>query len=839
MAKRKARSAKRQSKVRTSSKRSAATPAAKPAKHPAKPAETPAKPARTKRTARKRRAVRSSSSRRPANILDDVIVDADVTPQLAADSTASESRRDDGWVFEDEGFSGGRGADHLDATAIARLRAHVVHLQYGRLGGGGQYTSTREDVEALVREHLRSWIASRPAKTPARIVISAASGLAGEEEALRLARHQSGWWLANGVYPIHLVWHTGLQETIGQLLQSASDQAFGGPERNGSASDPVLETASRLLGGAVLWSGVQRSAERSCDADGGGRFLLELLKSECARSRRAVDLHLVGHSAGTIAQAHLLRAFAGLNMPPARTLALLAPAISIAEFRRRVVTLVGGAVKRVTLFALARDLERADHCGLYRKSLLHLVRSSLEEDVGTEVLGLEESVRRSGDVARVFGLAGASGAAGEAFFAGTAPGITEARSHDGFAEDVATMNSVLRRVLGSVDAPLVAYRPSPALGSRTLESRVEEELDRRGFDVSIFRPRLPAAISEVIVDVVRTAPPSSAPPVVKSDVIVEVNDQVPIRDVVDGRREATFDAVRAPLPEPPPAMVAPFVLAPKGRRYALAIGIDRYASHPLTGCVRDAKRFGEAMESLGFEVRDPVLDTRASRMGMLAAITSVLADARSGDVVALHIAGHGTTVPTARAEDGQETAIVPFDFEAGAFVTGEDLAEMFRSTADGVHVTCFLDCCHAGSLQCLWDATLPGSSGTASKARARSIMLSDAQKGRHIAFRRRLQESTDPVPQDALDVRAATEIFITACRASEIAWEVDGQGLFTGACIDVLRGGAIDVSGGSSNESFLTSLRAAMPAQAKQRPQLHCVESLRRMPFLTARMLTR
>ena len=53
---------------------------------------------------------------------------------------------------------------------------------------------------------------------------------------------------------------------------------------------------------------------------------------------------------------------------------------------------------------MADPFERDDDCaGVYRKSLLYLIRNALEDQYGTDLLGLEISLRARPELARCYG----------------------------------------------------------------------------------------------------------------------------------------------------------------------------------------------------------------------------------------------------------------------------------------------------------------------------------------------------------------------------------------------------------------------------------------------------
>lgn len=72
------------------------------------------------------------------------------------------------------------------------------------------------------------------------------------------------------------------------------------------------------------------------------------------------------------------------------------------------------------------------------------------------------------------------------------------------------------------------------------------------------------------------------------------------------------------------------------------------------------------------------------------------------------------------------------------------------------------------------------------------------------------------------------EVTFSACKSSEVAWEVEGQGEFTRRAHEVLANGDHALS----NAGFLEAVLRAFGANARQQPQLDCDVSLRAVRWL-------
>jgi hypothetical protein len=188
-----------------------------------------------------------------------------------------------------------------------------------------------------------------------------------------------------------------------------------------------------------------------------------------------VVVHLVGHSAGAIFHAALLRRLVEADVPVA-SMALLAPALRVDEFKRDVLPHLGsgGAVQRFAVFNLSDRLELDDVCGaggvdVYHKSLLYLVSRALEDRASRQseapLLGMARFFDRPSGSGTLRGEIEAHG--GECVFSPASlpeDSQSDATSHGGFAGNTRTMTSVVLRALGrSTSAPENNYQPNAAL----------------------------------------------------------------------------------------------------------------------------------------------------------------------------------------------------------------------------------------------------------------------------------------------------------------------------------------------------------------------------------------
>jgi hypothetical protein len=232
------------------------------------------------------------------------------------------------------------------------------------------------------------------------------------------------------------------------------------------AKDRSIEVTLARPGGA-MWREMKENA-RMASEHPAGRGAMQILAararaaiatlSESARS--SLELHLVGHSAGSIFAAHSLGMLTGSGIP-LRSFQLMAPAITTDRFRKLVLPHVkSGRCPLPTIYVLSDAGERDDNLGPYGKSLLFLVSNAFEEARSEALLGMERFVSDRGesggrftqpDLLALFrqrpnGLpslvvAGDPNA--------KAPSVSRSQTHGGFDNDPDTMNSVLERILGA------------------------------------------------------------------------------------------------------------------------------------------------------------------------------------------------------------------------------------------------------------------------------------------------------------------------------------------------------------------------------------------------------
>jgi hypothetical protein len=394
------------------------------------------------------------------------------------------------------GLSAGPGPD------LVRLQRHVVNLgNQGVLSTSGRFRSSPAQVDLVfsrMQEYHDRWQAAESASTPRRVVLYAHGGLNSERTGLSIAQRHLNWWLNNHVYPVTFAWQSGpVESLLDHLGDTVKDKLpFGGigidlveqfdrlVERLARSQvrwmwDEMKENARAASGAArqeIAWPRDGRPSA-SLAAVPGATLAVDRLAAYVASdpARSAVEVHLVGHSAGSIFLSALLQRLVEARVPVA-SISFLAPAITVDAFAEEVLPhLVDGTVPRFVSFGLTDRRELDDVCGvkgraIYQKSLLYLVSRALErpgnprrsgegwpKDVAeVPILGMERF--RDTPVPGGKTLRQALAALDDARLVWAPSGQplgsrTDADSHGVLDDDAPTMTSVLIRILGRRGEP--------------------------------------------------------------------------------------------------------------------------------------------------------------------------------------------------------------------------------------------------------------------------------------------------------------------------------------------------------------------------------------------------
>ncbi|HWI82633.1 C1 family peptidase [Ramlibacter sp.] len=265
----------------------------------------------------------------------------------------------------------------------------------------------------IVVEAPQMWLASR-SENVLRLAVYAHGGLNSEQESIERIRVLGPCFEANGIYPIFLTWKTGPGETIGDMVQDWAARWLGEEaarskgilEALGDAKDRAVEAAAHTFFRG-LWTEMRENAAAAVAPDHGLDLLLKsllALQGELAAAGKRLDLHIAGHSAGSILLGHFLSLAAGASTggTPALTVTtstLFAAACSCAFANRHYGAAQAKGVldlSKLWLYVLDDQNEKAD--GLptpavpaYGKSLLYLVSRALDDARKMPLLGMQRA----------------------------------------------------------------------------------------------------------------------------------------------------------------------------------------------------------------------------------------------------------------------------------------------------------------------------------------------------------------------------------------------------------------------------------------------------------------
>lgn len=318
---------------------------------------------------------------------------------------------DDPWPF-DHPFNEPR------YQPIATQRAYELTLITGNDGEIVPSDFTRGPldraglVQEIVAERPLAWLATQGQQNTLRLMIYAHGGLNNEDESIRRIRVLAPCFLANGVYPLFITWKTGPGETLANMAEDWLHKLFGADIDRAAglgdlledSKDRAIEALAHVLGTGI-WSQMRSNARDSARPGHGldlvANALLALSDTLQAQGAK-LELHIVGHSAGSILLGHLLDI---LGSNPARLLKvqscqLFAAACSSGfAIERYLNAHARGVLKldQVWLDVLSDENEKAD--GLptpgfpaYGKSLLYLVSRALEDIRKQPLLGMARAL---------------------------------------------------------------------------------------------------------------------------------------------------------------------------------------------------------------------------------------------------------------------------------------------------------------------------------------------------------------------------------------------------------------------------------------------------------------
>jgi metacaspase-1 len=142
----------------------------------------------------------------------------------------------------------------------------------------------------------------------------------------------------------------------------------------------------------------------------------------------------------------------------------------------------------------------------------------------------------------------------------------------------------------------------------------------------------------------------------------------------------------------------------------LLVGINKYPSAPLNGCVNDVYNMKKFLIENGYFKENEIctlIDEQAQKRVIKLALLNIKERSTRGSKVYFGFSGHGTQVPGENGSseiDGFYEVVCPVDFEwdengnAQNAITDKEFVEIFRQLPAGVIFNWSSDSCHSGDL---------------------------------------------------------------------------------------------------------------------------------------------
>jgi len=391
------------------------------------------------------------------------------------------------------------GASMLSSNAnvsAQQINHYIIDMENnGKLSSSGTYWTTPPDIDKLLNVHLPNALAQwgmTNTNDPIDVALYAHGGLTPEAGAANTARFWLPELYANKIFPIFFMWETGLKDTLGNIVKDAVFGTAAAPRWWTELTDPD-KIDSRMEGllskpGTLIWDQMKQNAcaasmdltdtskAQSVDnvvvnafqnlltsstgtngvltaqSKGALAYVKESLAAVPENIRKRLRLHLIGHSAGSIFHAYLLKhLLQGLVVDG---IYFMAPACRVDLFDSEIRPfLENGSVRAYAQYQLVDRVERDDNCHPlpYNKSLLYLVSNSFERGQEVPILGMkkfsETVMANKPTKVKVWDFVDSPSAPGAHKLMSSL-----STSHGGFDNDVATRDSIIARILSAVPA---------------------------------------------------------------------------------------------------------------------------------------------------------------------------------------------------------------------------------------------------------------------------------------------------------------------------------------------------------------------------------------------------
>ncbi len=357
----------------------------------------------------------------------------------------------------------------------ADLRPHIVSVgNDGRLRDSGPLGTTADDVEAIFEDDFPRITADWKKK---RILLYAHGGLVSETEAINRVADYRDPLLDAEIYPLAFVWKTDFWTTLTNILQDGIRKRQPEGILDDAKDflldrlDDSLEPIARALTGRAQWKEMKENALLATTSSHGAARLVAQNLAKLIENDPSIELHIAGHSAGSIFHAplvQLLSTSGQIDHGPLRhkegyglsidSLTLWAPACTVDLFKDCYLPAIQqGQINRFALYTLTDTAEQEDHCAnIYHKSLLYLVSHAFEDKPriplfreGEPILGLAKFVERDPDLKKLWKAHQREWIQAPNQEPKGSIHASTARHHGDFDDDAHTVVGLLARILGT------------------------------------------------------------------------------------------------------------------------------------------------------------------------------------------------------------------------------------------------------------------------------------------------------------------------------------------------------------------------------------------------------
>lgn len=301
-------------------------------------------------------------------------------------------------------------------STFYEYRPHIISIgNNGKLKEDGTYGNSEKElvkildsIDTVINEfenkNKKKW-------KKRKILLYAHGGLVPEESVLQRLSDYRETMLNNEIYPVFFMWHSDFWSSVKNILTDSlskrkTEDFLGGiKDFMLDRMDDFLEYISRQPG-KFLWNEMKENALGATEnKDGGARKFLKLLLEKISGDD-SYEIHLIGHSAGSIFLAPVIKYLTTsddkVSCTKIESCTLWAPACTVDIFLEYYKTAIENkSIKDFNLYTLTDKAELDDNCaGIYNKSLLYLVSNAFENipripvtlPYGTPVFGMEKFI---------------------------------------------------------------------------------------------------------------------------------------------------------------------------------------------------------------------------------------------------------------------------------------------------------------------------------------------------------------------------------------------------------------------------------------------------------------